>query len=186
MLSRRALVMAGGGLALAAAPARAAAIMTDDGFYREDWFLDSFLDLADDLKSTAAAGKQLATIWEQPGCPYCRQTHLVNFTQKAIETYIREHFEVIQLNLRGSRIVTDFDGEQLGERQLAAKYGIRGTPIIQFFSDNGDLSHKAPLEREVSRIPGYAPPRAFLLMFAFVGERAYERGSLRDYLRQQG
>src|SRR5262245_17016481 len=94
MLSRRALVMAAGSLALAVSPARAAAVMTDDGYYREDWFLDSFLDLADDLKSTAAAGKQLVVIWEQQGCPYCRDTHLINFAQKDIETYIRDHFEV--------------------------------------------------------------------------------------------
>jgi thioredoxin-related protein len=186
MLSRRAVMMAGGSLALAVGPARATAIMTDDGLYREDWFLESFLELADDRKSVAAAGKQLAIIWEQPGCPYCRETHLVNFAQKVAETYIRDHFEVLQLNLRGSRIVTDFDGERLGENQLAHKYGVRGTPIIQFFSDKDDLAQKAPLEREVSRIPGYMPPRAFLLMFAFVAERAYERGSLRDYLRRQG
>src|SRR5215470_7554482 len=150
MLSRRALMMAGGGFALAASPARAAAVMTDDGFYREDWFLDSFLELADDLKSTAAAGKQLAVIWEQPGCPYCRDTHLVNFAQKNIETYIRRHFEVIQLDLHGSRVVTDFDGEKLGEKQLAGKYGVRGTPTIQFFADLNDLGRKAPLDREVN------------------------------------
>lgn len=186
MLSRRALMMAGGSFALAAGPARAATVMTDDGYYREDWFLDSFLELADDLKSAAASGKQLAIIWEQPGCPYCRATHQINFAQKTIETYIRDHFEVLELNLHGSRIVTDFDGERLGERQLAGKYGVRGTPIIQFFSDRDDLAHKAPREREVNRIQGYMGPRGFLLMFAFVGERAYERGSLRDYLRQQG
>ena len=74
---------------------------------------------------------------------------------------------------------------RLGERQLAAKYGVRGTPIIQFFSNKDDLAHMAPREREVNRIQGYMPPRNFLLMFAFVGERAYERGSLRDYLRRQ-
>src|SRR5258708_14702652 len=164
MLSRRALMMAGGGFALAAGPARAAAVMTDDGFYREDWFLDSFLELADDLKSSASAGKQFAVIWEQRGCPYCRETHLVNFAQKRIETYIRDHFEVIQLNLHGSRIVTDFDGEKLGERQLAAKYGVRGTPVIQFFPDKNDLGQKAPREREVNRIQGYVPPRGFLIM----------------------
>jgi len=39
MLSRRALMIAGAVLALAAGPARAAAVMTEDGFYREDWFL---------------------------------------------------------------------------------------------------------------------------------------------------
>jgi thioredoxin-related protein len=186
MLSRRTLMMAGGGFALAAHPARAAAVMTDDGLYREDWFLDSFLELDDDRKSAAAAGKQLAVIWEQRGCPYCRETHLVNFAQKTIETYIRDHFEVIELDLHGSRIVTDFDGERLGERQLAAKYGVRGTPIIQFFPDKDNLGQKAPREREVNRIQGYIPPRGFLIMFAFVADHAYERGSLRDYLRQLG
>lgn len=184
MLSRRALIMAGGSCALAAGPAKAAAVMTYDGFYREDWFLDSFLELANDLKSTAAAGKQLAVIWEQAGCPYCRDTHLVNFAQKGIADYVRDHFEMIELDLHGSRVVTDFDGEKLGERQLAAKYGVRGTPTIQFFPDLDDLGRKTPREREVNRILGYLAPEDFLRMFAFVAERAYERGSLRDYLRR--
>jgi thioredoxin-related protein len=185
MLSRRALMIASAGFALAAGPAQAAAVMTDGGFYREDWFLDSFLELADDLKSSTAAGKQLAVIWEQRGCPYCREVHLVNFARKDIETYIREHFEVIELDLHGSRIVTDFDGKRLGEKQLAARYGVRGTPTIQFFADRDDLGGKAPREREVNRIQGYLAPKDFLRMFAFVAERAYERGSLRDYLRRQ-
>ena len=185
MLSRRALMMAGGSLALAAGPGRAAAVMTDDGFYREDWFVDSFLELEDDLKGAAARRKQLAVIWEQRGCPYCRDTHLINFAQKPIETYVRAHFEVIELDIHGSRIVTDFDGQKLGERQLASKYGVRGTPTIQFFLNLNDLGQKAPRDREVNRIQGYLAPADFLRMFAFVGERAYERGSLRDFLRRQ-
>jgi thioredoxin-related protein len=184
MLSRRALMMAGGSLALAAGPASAAAIMTDDGFYREDWFVDSFLELGDDLKGAAARRKHLAVIWEQRGCPYCRDTHLVNFAQKHIETYIRARFDVIELDIHGSRVVTDFDGEKLGERQLASKYGVRGTPTIQFFADLNDLGRKPPREREVNRIQGYLAPKDFLRMFAFVAERAYERGSLRDFLRR--
>jgi thioredoxin-related protein len=196
MLSRRALMTAGAGQMLAAGllagglapegPAQAAAVMTDDGFYREDWFLDSFLELADDRKNAAAAGKLLAVIWEQRGCPYCRDMHLINFADGGIESYVRAHFDVLELNLHGSRIVTDFDGEQLGERQLAVRYGIRGTPTIQFFPGRGDLAGKAPRDREVHRIRGYLPPEYFLTMFAFAGEHAYERGSLRDYLRQHG
>jgi thioredoxin-related protein len=191
MLSRRAVLMAGGAVALSsttqlARPAGAAAVMTDDGFYREDWFLDSFLDLADDLKTTTASGRQLAVMWEQRGCPYCRETHLVNFARKDIESFVRDHFEVVELNLHGSRIVTDFDGAKLGEKQLAAKYGIRGTPTIQFFPDRGqDLAAKSPREREVNRIQGYLAPNDFIRMFAFVADHAYERGSLRDYLRRQ-
>jgi thioredoxin-related protein len=193
MLSRRTLVTAGasvalaaGPFALAARPARAAAVMTDDGFYREDWFLDTFLELADDRLSAAAAGRQLAVIWEKRGCPYCRETHLVNFADKTIESYVRSHFDVLELNFHGSRTVTDFDGEKLSERQLAARYGVRGTPTIQFFPNRDDLGSRAPRDREVHRIQGYMAPDPFLVMFSFVGERAYERGTLRDYLRPQG
>jgi thioredoxin-related protein len=188
MLSRRALMAAGAGQVLATGllgPARAAAVMTDDGYYREDWFLDSFLDLEDDRRNAAAAGRQLAVIWEQRGCPYCRDTHLVNFADHDIEAYVRAHFDMLELNLHGARTVTDFDGERIGERQLAAKYGIRGTPAIQFFPDRGDLAAKAPQDREVHRIHGYMRPKDFLIMFMFAGERAYERGSLRDFLRSQ-
>jgi thioredoxin-related protein len=92
---------------------------------------------------------------------------------------------MIELDFHGSRVVTDFDGEKLGERQLAAKYGVRGTPTIQFFPDLDDLGRKTPREREVNRILGYLAPGDFLRMFAFVAERAYERGSLRDYLRRR-
>jgi thioredoxin-related protein len=188
MLSRRALLTAVGGMALAG-PAQAKAVMTDDGYYREDWFLDSFLVLGDDLKSSAAAGKSLAIMWEQRGCPYCRETHLINFAQKDIEAYIRDHFEIVELNLHGSRVVTDFDGKQLGEKQLAAKYGVRGTPTIQFFPDRpgevANLAMRTPREREVNRIQGYLAPKDFIRMFAYVADHGYERGSLRDYLRRQ-
>src|SRR5260370_13645759 len=107
MLSRRALMMAGGGLALAAGPAGAAAVMTDDGYYREDWFADSFLELEDDLKGAAARRKQLAVILEQRGCPYCRDTHLINFAQRPIGTYFRTHFERIVSCIHGSTLLTD-------------------------------------------------------------------------------
>ncbi len=185
MLSRRTLLMAGS-LGAVAGPAAAAALMTDDGIYREDWFLDSFLELGDDLKTTVAAGKKLAVMWELRGCPYCRETHLVNFARPDVEAYVRAHFEIIELNIVGSRIVTDFDGQQIGEKQLAAKYGVRYTPTIQFFPDRIDLEAGEPRGREVNRIQGYLAPKDFIRMFSFVAEGAYERGTLRDYLRRHG
>ena len=59
----------GGGLALHfARPAFAEAILTDDGLYRQPWFLESFLELADDLEAAAASGKRFAVMWELRGC----------------------------------------------------------------------------------------------------------------------
>ena len=186
MLSRR-LFVAGCAASILAGRipgARAAAVLTDDGLYTQPWFLQSFLELADDLQGATDRGKRLAVMWELRGCPYCKQTHLVNFAKPEIESYIKDRFEILQLNIIGSREVTDFDGEKLPEKALAAKYGVRFTPTIQFFPEqSAGLSAKKPQDREVTRALGYQEPQQFLSTFRYVVERAYEKGSLRDYLK---
>lgn len=186
MLSRRALLTgsAASGLCLLHAGAHAEAILTEDGFYREPWFLESFLELADDLAAAHEKNKRLAIIWELRGCPYCKETHLVNFAKPEITNFITKNFEILQLNIVGSREVTDFDGAKLSEKALAQKYSVRYTPTIQFFPDSvAGLAAKTPKEREITRIQGYLAPAAFLTMFRYVAERAYEKGTLRDYLK---
>ncbi len=148
-------------------------IVTDDGLLAQPWFLESFLELADDLEEARAGGKRLAVIWEQKGCPYCKTMHSVNFAQPEIQSFVRDNFLVLQLNLYGSREVTDFDGEVLPEKALARKYGIAFTPTIQFFPDGSEaVSGKTGKAAEVARMPGYFEPPYFLAMFRFVREKA--------------
>ena len=112
-------------------------MLTDDGLYRQPWFLESFLELADDLQRATEKKKRLAIMWELRGCPYCKETHLVNFAKPEIENFIKERFEILQLNIIGSREVTDFDGEKLSrEGAWREKYGVRYTPTFQFFPDS--------------------------------------------------
>jgi len=163
--------------------ARAEAELGDDGLYHEPWFLQSFLDLREDLESAASNHKRLAIMWELRGCPYCRDTHLVNFADQVISTYIRDNFEILQLNLVGSRKVIDFDRQELSEKEFAQKYGIRFTPTFQFFPQSADgLESKEPTAREVARAPGYLKPQHFLAMFRFVREEGYKRGTFREFL----
>lgn len=161
-------------------------LQLEDGMYTETWFLQSFLDLREDLEAANAAGKRFAIMWELKGCPYCKETHFKNFANDEIRQYVRANFEVLQLNIQGSRMVTDFDGEELEERDLAAKYGVRFTPTFQFFPSSADgLESKEGKDREVARMPGYFQPPHFLAMFRFVDERAYETEGFRSYLRRQ-
>jgi thioredoxin-related protein len=183
MISRRHLLA---GLAASAAvvpqASRAAAILTDDGLHRQPWFIDSLLELPDDLAAATAAKKRFAILWELKGCPYCKQMHEVNFAKPEIENYVKERFDVLQLNIIGSREVIDFDGEKLSEKRFAAKYGIRGTPTFQFFPESAaGLGAKPPMKREVARMHGYVEPAPFLRTFRFVVERAYEKGTLNDF-----
>lgn len=160
-----------------------AAPLNEDGLHVQPWFLQSFLDLAEDLEGAAKAGKRLVVIWELRGCPFCRDMHEIAFAQPAVSDYIRAHFEVLQLNQIGSRKVTDFDGSVLGEKELGARYGVRTTPTLLFFPETPDgLAGQPPLQRVVARAPGYLPPDKFVALFRFVRDKAYRDSTFGAYL----
>jgi thioredoxin-related protein len=161
-------------------------IETEDGMYTESWFLQSFMDLSEDLAEAKAQGKRFVIMWELKGCPYCKETHFVNFANEEIRHFVRGNFLVLQLNIQGSRAVTDFDGEELEERGLARKYGIRYTPTFQFFGEDAEaMPGLEPREREVTRMFNLFKPELFLATFRYVQERAYETEKLRSYLKRQ-
>lgn len=155
----------------------AAAELNDDGLHHQPWFLNSFMDLNDDLKEASAAGKRFAIFWEQKGCPYCRDMHVINLADKKVEDYVKDNFVVLQLNLWGDREVTDFDGEVTTEKKLAQKYGVNFTPTVQFFpEDIADAKGKTGMAAEVARMPGYFRPFHFISMFEYVHEKRYAKG----------
>ncbi len=183
-VTRRNLLAGAASLAAFGAARADEPILTDDGLYKQPWFLESFLDLSDDLEGAAKEGKRFAIMWELKGCPYCKETHFVNFAQPKISDYVKNNFEILQLNIIGSRKVTDFDGTEMSEKELAAKYGVRFTPTFQFFGERAAaLKGLTPTKREVARAPGYLRPEDFLAMFRFVKEKAYETKSFRDFVK---
>ena len=188
MISRRTmLVLSASALAspvFAGSDTPAVPTLGDDGLYHQSWFLNSFLDLRDDIAEAAGKNKRLAIFWELKGCPYCKETHFKNFARPDISRFIQDNFEILQLNVLGSRMVTDIDGDEMTEKALAGKYGVRFTPTIQFLGDEPEkLAKLKPRKREVTRLQGYVQPDHFLAMFQFVQSRAYDKMSFRKYLK---
>ncbi len=169
------------------APNKYAPISKQDsafGSFTQSWFLDSFLDFADDLAEAAAGGKRLALLWELDGCPYCREMHLVNFAMPRIRDYVEATFEIVQLDLRGQRQTVDFDGKAMTERELASRTGVRFTPTLQFFPETvAETAGRTGKEAEVARMAGYFRPKHFLSMFRYVREKRYTDGDFRTYLK---
>ncbi|MGO4664958.1 thioredoxin family protein [Bosea sp. 2RAB26] len=186
MLTRRRLL--GSALAVSFAPQTlAAARLGEDGLYQQDWYLESFLDLSEDIETATRNGKRLAIMWGLKGCPACRRMHEVHLADPKIEGYIKANFEVLHLNHIGAREVTDFDGRKLGEKALGEAYGVRFTPTIQFMPESAEgLGQRKPQAREVARMPGLLEPRDFLAMFRFVREKGYETAPFPEWLKRQG
>lgn len=149
--------------------------VNDDGLHTQPWFHESFLELSDDVAEAHEAGKSLIILWEQNGCPYCREMHAVNLKQPDILKYIQEKFVVVQLNLYGARSVTDFDGTEMEERQLARKMRVNFTPTISFFpADPAEVEGKNALDAEAWRLSGYWKPFHFMGTLVYVASGGYK------------
>lgn len=134
LLTRRSVVIGALGAVIAGTLAGAGGAEEggDTGLIREDWFLASAFDLGADLRLAASRNKRLAVLWEVNGNPLCAETHIKTLGDAAIAAFIHARFEIVQFDAAGVRDITDFDGEKLPEKALAAKYGVRMTPTLQF------------------------------------------------------
>lgn len=160
----------------------------DNGLHQQPWFLESFLDLEEDLEEATGQGKRLVIIWEQRGCPYCKRLHDVNLRIPRLVDYLKKNFAVLQLDLWGDREVTDFDGKAMPEKKLSQRYAIRYTPALQFFPETlEEMAGKKGRDREVHRMIGYFHPYHFLTTFEFVYDKAYvKEPNLQRYLITKG
>ena len=78
-----------------AAPQRIEPVLMDDGRYTQPWFLTSFLILKDDLADTAAEHKRLALLWDQVGCPYCKEMQRVNLADPQVNALNRHDTDAV-------------------------------------------------------------------------------------------
>ncbi len=158
----------------------------DNGMHVQPWFHEGFLELSDDLDEASGSGKDLLILFEQAGCPYCREMHKVNLRIPDIVDTVRSKFMVVQLDLRGSREVTDFDGEALEERDLARKWGVIFTPTLVFIPAEAADMEGDGKARAAVMMPGYFKPFHFETMLHFVADDAYRNGGdFQRYLNER-
>lgn len=147
----------------------------DQGIYTQPWFVNSFLNLKEDFEEAKNAGKRFAVIFEQRGCGYCTKMHKDVLSKKYINDYVRENFAVVQLDMWGSREVTDFDGTATTEKELAERWGVLFTPTVVFFKEDlSELDGKWGQPLEVARMNLGIGPGTFYDMFVWVRAKVYQ------------
>ena len=163
------------GPARAADGAMVAPTQGEDGLYHHDFFLQSFLDLSEDLASSHADGKRLVVVFEQRGCIYCQQVNTDLLGDPAIHAYVKEHFNVLQLNLFGDREVTDLNGDVMSEKALARRWGVLFTPTFVFLpEDPAAAEGRTGMEAAVFTLPGAFGKLTFSAAFEWVHGKGYE------------
>ena len=112
--------------------------------------------------------------------------HRVNFAKKEIRDYIDKNFHFLQIDLWGSREVTDFDGTALPEKELAQRWGVLFTPTVVFFpKDATAVAGKMGKDAEATRMPGYFKPFHFLTMLEYVKQEGYKDQHFQRFIQDK-
>ena len=139
-----------------------------------EWFKLSFLDLREDVREVRETGKQgLMVYYGQKYCAYCKQFLETDLEAEDIQAYVREHFDIIGLDIHGDRTVTDLNGVELLESALAVREKTNFTPSLVFYNTDG---------QEVMRLRGYYPPYRFRAALEYVADGHYKSENFRQYL----
>ena len=148
-------------------------VTTFDTFELPDWFKVSFLDLSEDNAEAIEVNKHLVVFFWQDFCGYCKNTIEKNLTQQSIRDVFDEHFDVVALNIWGSKEVYGLDGTVTTEKEIARSLGVQFTPTIIFFNADG---------KPVLRLNGYVSPTDMQVALNYVQNKTYESQTIFEYL----
>lgn len=137
------------------------------------WFKESFLEIQDDVDEATEAGKHVILFFQLNGCPYCDRMLTESFQSEPLTSYIQEHFDTIAINVGGDREIIFNEEVTLIEKELAELLTVRATPAIVFLNSEN---------KSVVRVNGYRSAERFEQVLHYVNEKAYEQGTLAEYL----
>jgi thioredoxin-related protein len=140
------------------------------------WFTDSFLDVAEDAQDALNENKTVLLYFHLDGCPYCDAMLTQNFKGGENLAFIKKHFSVIAVNIKGSREITMSESESMTEQELSEKLAVKYTPTIVFLGEDG---------KQAFRTNGYRNELAFRHVLEYVASKSYKRTTLSNYVEAQ-
>jgi thioredoxin-related protein len=150
MVFRRAFLLAPLALFLAfQAVAQSDAELKPVPYSLPQWFKPSFLDFRDDVEEARARKRHVMVFFHLDNCPWCAKLLKESFESGDNQAFIRQHFDVVAINVRGAQETYWTDGSRHTERGLAQHLKVRGTPTLVFLAPDGAIA---------ARVDGYRKP----------------------------
>ena len=138
------------------------------------WFKDSFLEINEDIEEAKENNKHFMVFMDLEGCPYCTRMLKENFFEKnKTSDFIKKYFDVIEINVKGSREIAWDEETTLTEKELAEKLKIQYSPTVLFFNYDKEV---------VVRVNGYRNQSDFKYILEYVQGKHYEKLSLTEYI----
>jgi thioredoxin-related protein len=139
-----------------------------------DWFKESFLEIDEDIAEAKENGKHIILFLDLQGCPYCtKMLDTSFFANNDTSKFIQKHFDVININIKGSREITWSEDEVFTEKELAQKLNVQYSPTVLFLDYDKNV---------VVRLNGYRSPKNFKNILEYVNGKHYKNMKVSEYL----
>jgi thioredoxin-related protein len=130
------------------------------------WFKQSFLDVKEDLADAKKSNRRLMLYFYMDGCPYCARFLRETLARRELADKTRRYFDVVAIDLRGDREVTDAAGQAMPEKAFAASMGVKYTPTFLLFDQTG---------RVALRLVGFQSQPRFDAALDYVASEAFRQ-----------
>lgn len=140
-----------------------------------DWFKTSFMDFSEDLEEASNKNRHMMIYFHQNGCPYCAKLVEYNFHDKGLVAKLKKNFDVVETNIWGDKVVTDWTGKTFTEKEFATHIKIQFTPTLVFLSPQGEV---------LLRLNGYQSIEKMHAALDYIANKTYLESSYANYLNK--
>jgi thioredoxin-related protein len=106
----------------------------------EYFFNQSFNNLSEELEIAREEKKSgVFIMFSDKDCPWCMKMKTTIMNRVDVQDYYRKHFRLLTVDIRGDAMMTDFQGNEVEEKDFAFKqHRVRATPVFMFFDTDGN------------------------------------------------
>ncbi len=141
-----------------------------------EWFKESFLDMGEDVEEAKEEDKHVMLFMSLKFCPYCTKMLKDNFVEGAKhQSYIQENFDVIGIDIKGSRELALNEDQSMTEIEYAKHLKVQYTPTILFLNQENEI---------VVRVNGYRSAQNFKYILDYVKNKEYKNMTLTQYVEK--
>ena len=143
----------------------------------EYFFNQSFNNLEEELEIALEENKSgVFIMFSDKDCPWCLKMKTTIMNRVDVQDYYREHFRLLTIDIRGDTMMTDFEGNEIYEKDFAFKqHRVRATPVFMFFDTSG---------KKTMRLTGIVrDAEEFLWLAEYVVDGEYKKTNFTKYKR---
>ena len=138
------------------------------------WFKESFLDMSEDIEEASEEGKHVMLFMDLDSCPYCTRMLKESFIKDGeTKAFAKNHFDVININIKGSKEIAWDEDTDFTEKELAIKLKVQYSPTVLFLDNDKNI---------VVRVNGYRSAKNFKNIMEYVNGKHYKNMKLGLFL----